>query len=166
LTDPLTGLANRGHFDAELADALVEAQRDDGALSLLIADIDHFKKFNDTYGHLLGDQVLRLVASVLTQNTKGQDLVARYGGEEFAVVLPGTNIHDATAVAKNLCKAIASREITKRATGERLGRVTLSIGVANRHPGETAQALIEAADTCIYAAKRAGRNRVVCEDDL
>ncbi len=166
LTDQLTGLANRRHFDQQLADALVEAQRDDGALSLLIADIDHFKKFNDTYGHLLGDQVLRLVASVLTQNTKGQDLVARYGGEEFAVILPGTNIHDAVAVAKNLCKVMASREVTKRATGEHLGRVTLSIGVAHRHRGESAQALIEAADTCLYAAKRAGRNCVVSEDDL
>ena len=166
LTDPLTGLANRRHFDAELADALVGAERKDGALSLLIADIDHFKKFNDTYGHLLGDQVLRLVASVLTQNTKGQDLVARYGGEEFAVILPGTNIHDAVAVAKNLCKVMASREITKRATGEHLGRVTLSIGVAHRHPGESAQALIESADTCLYAAKTAGRNRVVSEGDL
>ena len=166
LTDPLTGLANRRHFDAELADALVEAQRDDGALSLLIADIDHFKKFNDTYGHLLGDQVLRLVASVLTQNTKGQDLVARYGGEEFAVILPGTAVHDAIAVANNLCKVMASREVRKRATGEYLGRVTLSIGVAHRRSRETAQAMIEAADTCLYAAKKAGRNRVVCEDDL
>lgn len=166
LTDPLTGLANRRHFDAQLANALVEAQQDDRALSLLIADIDHFKKFNDTHGHLLGDQVLRLVASVLTQNTKGQDLVARYGGEEFAVILPGTNLHDAVAVAKKLCKVIASREVTKRATGERLGRVTLSIGVAHRHTSETAQALIEAADTCLYAAKKAGRNRVVSEADL
>jgi diguanylate cyclase len=166
LTDPLTGLANRRHFDERLADALVEAERDAGALSLLIADVDHFKTFNDTHGHLLGDQVLRLVASVLTQNTKGQDLVSRYAGDEFAVILPNTNLREAITVAENFRKAITSREIIKRATGEHLGRVTLSIGIAQRHAGETAQALIEAADTCLYAAKKAGRNCFVSEADL
>jgi diguanylate cyclase len=166
LTDPLTGLANRRHFDERLAHALVEAERGDSALSLLIADVDHFKTFNDTHGHLLGDQVLRLVASVLIQNTKGQDLVARYAGDEFAVILPNTNLRDASTVAENFCKATTSREVIKRATGEHLGRVTLSIGIAHRHAGETAQALIEAADTCLYAAKKAGRNCVVSEADL
>jgi diguanylate cyclase len=166
LTDPLTGLANRRHFDERLADMLTEAQRDDSALSLLIADIDHFKRFNDSHGHLLGDQVLRLVASVLIENTKGRDLVARYGGEEFAVILPHTSIREAVAVAENIRKTIASREVVKRPTGEYLGRVTLSIGVANRNAGETAQALIEAADTYLYSAKNNGRNRVVSEPDL
>lgn len=166
LTDPLTGLANRRRFDERLADALVEAERDGSALSLLVADIDHFKSFNDTHGHLLGDQVLRLVASVLTKNTKSQDLVARYGGEEFAVILADTNLNEAITVAENLRQAIASREVTKRPSGEKLGRVTLSIGVAHRHSGETAQALIEVADTCLYAAKKTGRNRVVSEVEL
>jgi len=166
LTDPLTGLANRRHFDQRLAHALVEAERGDSTLSLLIADIDHFKTFNDTHGHLLGDQVLRLVASILIQNTKGQDLVARYGGEEFAVILPSTNLLQATTVAENLRKAITSREVIKRTTGEHLGRVTLSIGVAHRQAGETAQALIEVADMCLYAAKKTGRNCVVSEADL
>jgi diguanylate cyclase len=166
LTDPLTGLANRRHFDERLAEALVEAERDASALSLLIADVDHFKTFNDTHGHLLGDQVLRLVASVFSQNTKGRDLVSRYAGDEFAVILPKTNLREAITVAENFRKAITSREVIKRATGEHLGRVTLSIGIAQRHAGETAQALIEAADTCLYAAKKAGRNRFVSEADL
>ena len=166
LTDPLTGLANRRHFDEQLEGALIVARKDGSALSLLLADIDHFKRFNDTHGHLLGDQVLRLVASVLIQNTKGQDLTARYGGEEFAVILPNTHLREAVAVAENLRRAIASREVIKRTTGEHLGRITLSIGVTQRHASESAQALIEAADTCLYAAKKAGRNRVISEADL
>ena len=136
MTDPLTGLANRRHFDQRLAHALIEAERGDSTLSLLIADIDHFKTFNDAHGHLLGDQVLRLVASILIQNTKGQDLVARYGGEEFAVILPSINLLQATTVAENLRKAITSREVIKRATGEHLGRVTLSIGVTSAGGGD------------------------------
>jgi diguanylate cyclase len=166
LTDPLTGLANRRHFDERLAEALIEAERGDLSLSLLIADIDHFKAFNDAHGHLLGDQVLRLVASILIENTKGHDLVARYGGEEFAVILPNTSLREAVTVAQNLCNAVRSRQVVKRATGEHLGRVTLSIGVAHRHAGETTQALIEVADTCLYAAKKTGRSRVMSEADL
>jgi diguanylate cyclase len=166
LTDPLTGLANRRHFDERLGEALIEAERGNQALSLLIADIDHFKAFNDAHGHLLGDQVLRLVASILIENTKEQDVVARYGGEEFAVILPNTSLREAMIVAQNLCNAVRSRQVVKRATGEHLGRITLSIGVAHRHPGETTQALIEVADTCLYAAKRTGRNRVIGEADL
>jgi diguanylate cyclase len=165
LTDPLTGLANRKHFDTELATAIAEATERSEALSLMMTDIDHFKSFNDTWGHLTGDQVLRLVAMSLKQNVKGQDLAARYGGEEFAVVLPNTVLRSALTVADHIRRAVMSKELFKRSTGQNLGRVTISLGVATVHKGDTAQSLIARADACLYAAKRSGRNRVICETD-
>jgi diguanylate cyclase len=165
LTDPLTSLANRKYFDQALASAIAEAAADRESMSLLMTDIDHFKKFNDTYGHLTGDQVLRLVALSVKQNVKGQDIAARYGGEEFAIILPNTVLRAAVTVADHIRRAVMSKELMKRSTGEHLGRVTISIGVANLRPGDNAQSLIGRADACLYAAKRSGRNRVICESD-
>jgi diguanylate cyclase len=165
LTDPLTSLANRKFFDQALAQAIAEASRQDETLCLLMTDIDHFKTFNDTFGHLTGDQVLRLVALSVKQNVKGQDIAARYGGEEFAVILPSTALRASVTVADHIRRAVMSKELMKRSTGEHLGRVTISIGVAMLRPGDTVQSLISRADTCLYAAKRNGRNRVICETD-
>jgi diguanylate cyclase len=165
LTDPLTTLANRKCFDAAVTNAIVEANGNGEHLSLLMCDIDHFKTFNDTFGHLIGDQVLRLVALSLKDNVKGRDLAARYGGEEFAVVLPDTSLRQATTVAEHIRRAVMGRELMKRSTGENLGRITMSIGVAALHRGESAAALLERADNCLYAAKRHGRNKVICEVD-
>jgi diguanylate cyclase len=165
LTDPLTGLANRKYFDQVLERTAAETRGKDEALSLLLTDIDHFKQFNDTYGHLTGDQVLRLVAQAVKQNVKGQDLAARYGGEEFAIILPNTPLRQSLVVADHIRRAVVTKELIKRSTGEHLGRVTISIGVATLHKGETIQTLIERADACLYAAKRNGRNRVVSETD-
>jgi diguanylate cyclase len=165
LTDPLTTLSNRKHFDQAIAKAIAEAGANDAPLSLLMTDIDHFKKFNDTYGHLTGDQVLRLVSLSLKHNVKGQDLAARYGGEEFAVILPNTALRQAATVADHIRRAVMHRELVKRSTGENLGHVTLSLGVAALRAGDSPQTLIERADNCLYAAKRSGRNRVVCETD-
>jgi diguanylate cyclase len=145
--------------------AMAEAMTDNESLSLLMTDIDHFKAFNDTYGHLTGDQVLRLVAQSVKQNVKGQDIAARYGGEEFAVILPNTVLRSAVTVADHIRRAVMSKELMKRSTGEHLGRITISIGVASLRPGDNMQSLIGRADTCLYAAKRAGRNRVICETD-
>jgi diguanylate cyclase len=128
-------------------------------------DIDHFKSFNDSYGHLTGDQVLRLVGMSLKQTIKGQDITARYGGEEFAVVLPNTALRQALTVADHIRRAVMSKELKKKSTGEMLGRVTISVGVSMLKPGDDTDSLIERADACLYAAKRAGRNRVVCEAD-
>ena len=114
---------------------------------------------------MTGDQVLRLVAMSVKQNVKGQDTAARYGGEEFAVVLPNTVLRSAITVADHIRRAVMTKELMKRSTGEHLGRVTISIGVAVLQEGDTAASLIERADTCLYAAKRHGRNRVMCETD-
>jgi len=165
LTDPLTGLANRKYFDQMVERAVVEARSKDEQLSLLMTDVDHFKAFNDTYGHLTGDQVLRLVAQAVKQNVKGQDMAARYGGEEFAIILPKTSLQQALTVADHIRRAVASKELIKRSTGENLGRVTISVGAAMLRRQDAVQALIERADACLYAAKRHGRNLVVCETD-
>ncbi len=165
LTDPLTSLANRKHFDDALAKAAADARSRGDQLSLMMADIDHFKRFNDSYGHLTGDQVLRLVAMSVKQNIKGQDIAARYGGEEFAVVLPNTVLRSAITVADHIRRAVMGKELMKRSTGEHLGRVTISIGVAALRPDDTQQSLIERADSCLYAAKRSGRNRVISDAD-
>jgi diguanylate cyclase len=165
LTDPLTQLANRKYFDSKLELAIVEARAKTEPLSLMLIDIDHFKNFNDSYGHLIGDQVLRLVATSVQQNVKGQDIAARYGGEEFAVILPNTMLRSAITVADHIHRAVMTKEVVKRSTGENLGRVTISIGVACLHKGDGAQTLIERTDGCLYAAKRHGRNRVMCEID-
>jgi diguanylate cyclase len=165
LTDPLTSLANRKYFDSALAKQIEEATAFSESLSLLLVDIDHFKNFNDSYGHLTGDQVIRLVAMAVKHNVKGQDIAARYGGEEFAVVLPQTVLRSAITVADHIRRAVMTKELMKRSTGEHLGRITVSVGVASLRPGDTMATLIERADACLYAAKRTGRNRVISETD-
>jgi diguanylate cyclase len=165
LTDPLTTLSNRKFFDAALSRNIEDATAKNEALSLLMLDIDHFKRFNDQYGHLTGDQVLRLVGIAIKQNVKGQDVAARYGGEEFIVTLPDTALQSAVTVADHIRRAVMNKELMRRSSGERLGRVTISIGAATLRAGDTPQLLIERADSCLYAAKRHGRNRVICEAD-
>jgi diguanylate cyclase len=165
LTDPLTGLGNRKYFDRSIDHAVQSALANGQPLSLLMFDIDHFKSFNDSYGHLTGDQVLRLVGMSLKQTIKGQDITARYGGEEFAVVLPNTALRQALTVADHIRRAVMSKELKKKSTGEILGRVTISVGVSILKPGDDTDSLIERADACLYAAKRNGRNRVICEVD-
>lgn len=165
LTDELTTLANRKHFDHTIERVAMEAEQSGESFSLLLTDIDHFKKFNDTYGHQTGDQVLRLVALAVKQNVKGQDVACRYGGEEFAVVLPRTNLRQAVVVAEHIRQSVMSKELVKRSTGENLGRVTISVGVASWRRGDTPQTMVERADACLYAAKRGGRNMVRSETD-
>jgi len=166
MLDPLTKIFNRKYFDEGLLRAMAEAGEQGEPLSLLLVDIDHFKRFNDTYGHQTGDQVLRLVAMTLKSNIKGKDIVARYGGEEFVAVLPSTDLDGAVILADNIRKAIQAKELLKRSTNEKLGRITASFGVAIYRKGESPSALIERADRCLYAAKHAGRNRVLSEVEL
>ncbi len=164
--DGLTGIANRKRFDASLREAMGAANRDQTNLALLMVDIDYFKRFNDTHGHLLGDQVLKLVARYLTDCIKGNDLAARYGGEEFGVILPRTRLEDAIAVAEQIRSHVASKKVVNRRTGQALGQVTLSLGAAEYRRGETAAELIHRADEALYLAKGGGRNRVMSESNL
>lgn len=163
MLDPLTGVKNRKTFDVEINRMFAAAKASGEPLALIMADVDHFKKFNDRWGHQTGDHVLRLVADVMNANVKGQDLLARYGGEEFAVILPGTTLANAVMLANRIRDAVESRRLKKRRTAEDLGLVTLSMGAASLHWDDTVESLIERADTCLYGAKKAGRNRVVDE---
>lgn len=160
LTDGLTGVSNRKSFDRAIVDLIEEASENETPLVLLMIDIDFFKKFNDTYGHQIGDQVLKLVARTLVDNVKGRDMVARYGGEEFAVLLPETPLGAGMKVAEVLRRSVESKEVINKTSGENLGRITLSIGVAEYVPGEGMTKLIERADAALYLSKKNGRNRV------
>lgn len=160
LTDGLTHLANRKAFDAEILRIQKEALDTETEFSLILMDIDHFKGFNDNFGHQVGDQVLRHVAKVLFEGVKGRDIVARYGGEEFALILPETDLKNAVMVADHLRKAVASKEIINRNSNQMLGRITLSGGVAEFRNGESIEDFIGRADSALYSAKHNGRNQV------
>lgn len=165
-TDALTGIPNRKLFDIRLRQEAIAAVEEDIPLCLLMVDIDHFKKFNDSHGHQTGDQVLKLLANTLTESIKGQDTAARYGGEEFCVILPNTEIKNAAHLADEIRNRLASKNIVNRRTGEQLGTITLSIGVSKLIAGELVTNLISRADEALYLAKNSGRNRVLTELDL
>jgi diguanylate cyclase len=133
---------------------------------LLILDIDHFKKFNDTYGHQTGDEVLKLLASTMTKTVKGDDIPARYGGEEFAVILPETDLKGAVHVAEHIRQRISSKKLVNRATNQNLGRITVSIGAASFEFGEPLTDFMKRADQALYKAKGNGRDQVVSQDDM
>jgi diguanylate cyclase (GGDEF)-like protein len=160
-TDALTGLANRRAFDHRLEQEWRRAQREHTPLALLFMDIDHFKRFNDTYGHATGDEVLAVVAErILSGTRRAVDLAARYGGEEFAVILPNTTLQGAAKVAEKIRKRVEAAGLAHE--GSERGQVTISIGCAAcRPPDEGGSALLAAADAQLYAAKAAGRNRVM-----
>lgn len=160
LTDSLTGLSNRKAFDSEIERIMSESEKENIPFSILMLDIDHFKTFNDSFGHQVGDQVLRLVAKCLTDGIKGKDIAARYGGEEFVIILPDTELAAGVAVANNLRKIVANKDVVNRNTGERLARITMSVGVAQFSGNENVEEIIARADAALYTAKHNGRNQV------
>ncbi len=162
-TDMLTGLANRPAFDRHLAQTRESGLLDDGTLCLVMIDIDHFKRFNDSFGHQTGDQVLRLVGRMIADHVPAGSLGARYGGEEFAMVLHDMALPQAVAIADQIRVAVAARKLVHKATKQDLGSVTLSAGVAAFRDGLSLDAWIESADQALYAAKRAGRNQVLTD---
>ncbi|GAB6052180.1 GGDEF domain-containing protein [Magnetospira thiophila] len=166
LTDGLTGIPNRKVFDSALRTAAAEAMEVGGNLCLLMIDIDHFKRFNDTYGHQIGDQVLKVLASVLTGSIQEKDTAARYGGEEFGIILPGTSLVEAKAVGQVVREKIGNKSLVNRKTGKKMGRLSVSIGVSLFRYGEPLTQMVDRADACLYAAKGRGRDMVICEDEL
>jgi diguanylate cyclase (GGDEF)-like protein len=159
--DGLTGIGNRRSFDAWFARAHEDARQSATPLALVLADVDDFKAYNDTYGHLAGDECLRLVAAILKETIVGTKAwLARYGGEEFAIILPGAGLDPARALAERLCAAVQACAVEHRHA--QAGLVTISVGVASRvpGPGSTTDALFAVADEALYVAKREGRNRV------
>jgi diguanylate cyclase len=160
-TDGLTGIANRRYFDMSLQTMSGDAMNSGEDLSLLLVDIDHFKKINDTWGHAAGDEILQLVAATLTQTVKGQDCAARYGGEEFGVILPGTSLAAAVRVGDNIRTAIGRRLYVPRVAEDAVCTVTVSVGVGCYQPGEPLAQWVQRTDAALYQAKKSGRNRVV-----
>jgi diguanylate cyclase len=160
LSDALTQVKNRRAFDLALASELSEARNTAKPLSLVMADIDHFKSVNDRYGHQTGDEVLKWFAQLLGRNVKGRDIVARFGGEEFMIILPQTPAETAARLAGQIKAQIEARDFTMLGSARVAIKLTASFGVAQWREGEGTDALIKRVDAKLYEAKAGGRNRV------
>ena len=160
LTDCLTGIPNRKAFETALEQIIHSTREQKSSFCVLLADIDHFKQFNDTYGHLVGDKVLRFVAATLKRCLKGRDTAARYGGEEFAIILPGTDLVGGFSVAEQIRAAVSSGKLIDKENESTYGKITISIGVAQFRMSDMPNTLIQRADEGLYLAKDLGRDRV------
>ncbi len=163
LQDFLTGVMNRKGFDESLKKSVNETT---GNLCVLILDIDHFKKFNDKHGHIVGDEVLKFVAKNVQKVVRGNDIMARIGGEEFAVILPETPLLGAVTVAENARAVISRLKLERKGKAEKLQTITVSIGAAQYKQGESLENFVNRADQALYLAKNSGRNRVSTETML
>lgn len=160
LTDPLTGSGNRRQFDVAMQKAVEASNADQTALSLIMCDIDHFKRVNDQFGHHVGDEIIKALAGVIGANVRETDTVARYGGEEFAVILPLSGQEAARATAERIRAQFGAKQFAVRETKEKIGHLSASFGVAEHRPGDDAETLVKRADAKLYDAKEGGRDRV------
>jgi diguanylate cyclase len=161
--DPLTGVGNRRLFDTAMTKAVDDSHAKQAPLSLVMCDIDHFKRVNDMFGHHVGDEVIKVLVSVIMANVRETDSVARYGGEEFAIILPGTKLLDAEEVAERIRRKFAAKRFSVRNTTQKIGQVTASFGVAEHRPGDDVLTFLHRADAKLYEAKARGRDRVIGE---
>jgi diguanylate cyclase len=166
LLDALTGLNNRKAFDRKIKELYEKYEKKEASFSVIMLDIDFFKKFNDQYGHQIGDEVLSIVGSNLRGNLKGKDFPARYGGEEFIILLPNTPLDNACVVADQIRKEITKKRLKIKKTGQTIGNITVSIGVSEICERDTTMSVVERADAALYLAKNSGRNNVKSEKDL
>lgn len=157
-TDGLTGLLNRRAFDDKLAELIGQPA---GETYLAMLDIDHFKRVNDTYGHAIGDNVIKFVASLMTKHAEAHHHVARYGGEELGIIMPNTSGKQAVDIAETIRKTMEASRLKRKENSQLLDRITLSIGIAKMEQGDDAETLLVRADRALYQAKESGRNRVV-----
>jgi diguanylate cyclase len=166
LTDPLTGLRNRKALERQLASCFAAYAREGSPFCLIMLDIDHFKSFNDKYGHHIGDAVLRIVSATLSDSSKKSAMPHRYGGEEFSVVLPNTALSTGIEIAEQYRAAVESKRLKVAKTSEHIEPITISLGVSEVRPDDNDETLLQRADRAMYHAKDAGRNAVKSERDL
>ena len=166
MRDSLTSLSNRRHFDDSLAKAVADARARGTSLSLAMADIDNFKKVNDLFGHRIGDELLKMFARVLLDNARAGDTVARYGGEEFAVILPATRVEFARETTERMRSQLEAMQLAISESGQEIGGITASFGIAELGASDDADALLHRADAKLYEAKCAGRNRVAVDEAI
>lgn len=164
LIDPLTGILNRRGFESSAKQMMAEHIESNQSMCLLMIDIDHFKQINDSYGHLVGDKAIRAIAETLKSKVRGQDLVARMGGEEFAVLLVETDIDGARIVAEHIRRTIAACQIHRLGTQEKIGGITVSVGLAANVKGNNLVDFLDQADKALFASKKLGRNRTTVHD--
>jgi diguanylate cyclase len=164
--DPLTLLSNRKAFDREISTYLKAFQEEGRSFSVVMMDIDFFKRFNDQHGHQMGDQVLMFMGTHLSKELKGRDFVARYGGEEFVILLSGTSLKNACIVADNIRKSLDGVQLKYVKTGQALGKIAVSSGVSTVREGDTMESLVKRADDAMYLAKQSGRNNIKSELEL
>jgi diguanylate cyclase len=165
-TDSLTGLINRRGLEKRFELERIRAKQNNIAFSIIMVDIDHFKRVNDTFGHLVGDSLLRGISQILKNQLRRNDLAARYGGEEFLILLPETDLAGATAVAGKIQKGLSTKEWKLKESGKSMGSITVSMGISVYAMNEPGTDMIKRADQALYMAKNSGRNQIVTQTSL
>lgn len=165
-TDALTGLINRRGLEKKLEIERIRAKQNDLPFSIIMVDIDHFKQVNDTFGHLVGDSLLRSIAHLIKTHLRKNDIAARYGGEEFLILLPETGVEGATIVAQKNRKTLATKEWKLKQSGETMGKITVSMGISLYRFNEPEESLIKRADDALFMAKNKGRDQIITQEEL